>query len=446
MTPAGTAYASSDGAHVAYRVLGQGDVTFVMPSYGTISFEAFERQPHFARFLESISSFARLVLYDVRGVGLSDSISERPRTLDEQADDTVAVLDAIGAERAVVFAQFTAGPWGINLAASRPDRVQALVLCNTAACFLRKSDYEWGNSAEQTTGPGSAGHEGRDASPEIDWAGLHALSLTGDRRFRDWWEQEGRRGASPGAAALVHSIALNADVRPLLQQVAVPTLVIHRSATRWFVVAHGRYMAERIPGARFVELEGRDQFPFAENGTVLIEEVEEFVTGVRRFRGSERVLMTLLFTDIVDSTGHASAKGDTEWKSLLDAHDSLVRGELDRFGGIEVNTTGDGFLATFGSPANAVRCATAIRDRSEALGIQVRAGVHLGEAERRGQDIAGVAVHIARRVCDEADANEVLVSMAIPPVVVGSELAFEDRGERVLKGVSGIWRLYAAKD
>lgn len=438
-----TSYARSDDAHIAYQVRGQGGVDVAMTSYINISIDAFERERHFARFLDRLRRSARTILFDRRGIGLSDPIAlDRPPTIESDVRDAMAVFDAAGSTSTVLLSAFTPGP-AVLLAALHPERIGALILCNTHACVMRHDDYPHGLARDeaqsnegrlvpQDRGP-DEGSEQQDA-----FSTLHAPSLGDDVNFRRWWEQEGRRGASPGVAQVLNRRAFEFDVRDVLGSIHVPTLVIFR--THGNRAGHGRYLADHIQNAKAVELEGSDNFPFAEDSDRLIEEIEEFLTGSARHE-SDRVLRTILFTDIVGSTHEAARVGDREWRDVLDRHDAMVRRQIARFGGHEVKTTGDGFLVLFDGPARCVLCAVAVRDGAAQLGIDVRAGVHAGEVEMRGADVSGIGVHLARRVCDEAGPGDVLVSSTVPALVLGSGLSFADRGTRTLKGVPGTWQL-----
>lgn len=395
-----------------------------MSSYMNISIEAFDREPHLARFLERLGRFARIIRFDTRGRGLSDPIShETPPTLEKEVADAVAVLDAAGSERAAVFAYFGSGPRAILLGATYPSRVTALVLFNTFARGYRAPDYPWGIPQEVSERFTAGMIEAGPASDRGDFAWLHAPSLTGDEDFRRWWDDEGRRGASPATARLTATMEWSSDVRDVLPSVGVPTLVIHRTENRWVRVEHGRYLTENIAGAKFLELPGADQYPFAQNADIVLEEIEEFLTGTRGHHEPDRVLATILFTDICSSTERMATTGDRGWRELLDRHDAMVRRQIHRFGGREVKTTGDGFLATFEGPARAVRCAVAIREGAAQLGLEVRAGVHTGEVELRDSDVGGIAVHVAERISSLAAGDEVLVSSTVVDLVAGSGLS-----------------------
>jgi class 3 adenylate cyclase len=440
-----TYYARSGDAHVAYQVSGDGPVDVLMGSYANISVDAFDREPHVARFLERLGRFARVVRFDTRGRGLSDPISpQTPPTIETEVADAVAVLDAVGCDRVTFLAFQANGPTAIMFAATRPDRAAGLILFNTFARGFRADDYPWGipepvfaRLITEVVDPAGDGSRG------ADFAATQAPSLAGDETFRQWWEDEGRRGASPMSARVLNMLAYSSDVRDVLPAIQCPTLVIHRAGTRWFRVGHGRYLAEHIPGARYLELPGADQFPFAQDADLVLGEIEEFLTGSRGHAEPDRVLATLLFTDIVSSTERAANIGDREWRELLDRHDAMVRRQIHRFGGREVKTTGDGFLATFEGPARGVRCAVAIREGAAQLGLEVRAGVHTGEVELREGDVGGIAVHVTQRISALAAADEVLVSSTVVDLVAGSGLEFSDRGERTLKGVPRPWRVYA---
>jgi class 3 adenylate cyclase len=432
-------YARNGDVSIAYQVVGDGgpDLTFVTGFVGHL--ELFWEAPHVRRFLERLASFSRLIVWDKREQGLSDRLGQPP-TLEAGMDDLAAVLDAVGSERTALFGISEGGPMSILYAASFPHRVSNLVLYGTYAKAARSDDYpdgvprdrfqRWFDETASAWG-GPAGFR------------LFAPSLSDDPDMSRWWARLLRSGTSPRAAAALMEMYLDIDVRPALSAITAPTLVLHRSGDRLITVGNGRMLAEAIPGARFVELEGVDHLGFAGDQDAILDEVEEFITGVRREREPERVLATVLFTDIVASTERAAAAGDRDWRHLLESHDEVVRKELTRFRGREVKQTGDGFLAAFDGPARAVQCAASITDRVRPLGIDIRAGVHTGECELRGGDVAGMAVHIGARVGARAGSGEVLVSSTVKDLVVGSGLQFEERGLAELKGVPGQWRLYA---
>ncbi len=440
----GTHYASSGDAHIAYQFVGEGPLDLVMSSYGSISVDAFDDEPHMARFLDGLASFVRVIRYDRRGVGLSDPIEPKaPPALEQDVEDAIAVLDAAGVERAAIFGALTSSLTALLLAATHPDRVAALVLVNAFARLERAADYPFGIPTEflrrfevDVTSPGSGIETG-------ELVRVLAPSVADDEQFAGWWEDAGRRGASPATARALWSVTFYADVRDALPLIQAPTLVIHRRDCRWIRVGHGRYLAEHLPAAKYVEIDGADAPPFTGNADVVLEEIEEFLTGARHHRGHNRVLATIVFTDIVKSTEQAASLGDQRWRQLLDRHDAMVRRQLARFGGSEVNTTGDGFLAALEGPANAIRFAVAVREGAAQLGIDLRVGVHTGEVERRGADVAGIAVHIGQRISSLAGAGEVLVSSTVRDLVAGSGLEFEDRGVHSLRGVPGDWPVFA---
>jgi class 3 adenylate cyclase len=438
-------YAKSGGAHLAYSVMGEGPIDMLYASTFSLSIDSFDEEPHAAHYFRRLASFSRLVRYDVRGVGLSDPIdSSAIPTVASAARDLEAVLDACGLDRAVIVADAGGGLAAIELAATRGERVSALVLVNTTARVIAADDYPHGHPREVIEG-----FLEENFDPDASWSqdgaddlALIAPSMRDDAQFRTWWARASRRGASPASARAMITMVALADVRERLAEVEVPTLVIHRAHNLFTPAAGGRYLAEHIRGARYVELPGADQAPWTVGADEIIDEIEDFLIG-HRSGGGERTLATVLFTDIVDSTGRAAALGDAAWRAYLDAHDAIVRSELRRYGGREVNTTGDGFLGAFESPTQAVRCAHAIVTTSASHGIAVRAGAHTGECERRGTDLAGLTVHIAARVAGLAASGEVLVSRTVRDLVAGSGLRFADRGEHQLKGVPETWQLFA---
>ena len=435
-------YARSAEASIAYQVLGEAPTDLLLVVGWISHIDQLGEMSASRRFIERLSEFSRLIIYDPRGTGLSDDLGTE-HTVEQDAADALAVLDAAGSERAAVYTKWLGGPTGALLAAEHPDRVAALVMYASVARSSWAPDYEWAMTPEQREQliESSVGEWGETFNRELSrWA----PSMVEDPALATWFAHYQRSMAPPGEAA--HSIraAGKLDVREALPRIRVPTLVLHRPAELVWDVRHSRYLADHIPGARFVELEGDDAIDFLGDWGAIADEIEEFLTGVRTGGGHSRALLTVMFTDIVDSTARAAEVGDGRWRDLLAEHDAVVRKELSRFGGREVKTTGDGFLATFSAaPTSALRCAEAISAATRELGIEVRVGVHIGECELIDADIGGMAVHVAARIGGIARPGEVLVSAAVSGAVVGGPFAFEDRGAHDLKGVPGPWRLFA---
>lgn len=434
-------YAKSGGVHVAYDVFDNDSAGLdivVIPGFVSHVEWAFE-EPSLGRFFRRLNSFARLTIFDKRGTGLSDRSGGIP-TMEERMDDIRAVMDAAGIERAALFGVSEGGPLTLLFAATYPDRVQSIALYGTYARFTASADYAYGLPADGVGEFARRIEEGWGTGVGLSaWA----PSMRDDARFREWWARAQRLSASPAdARALVESnVAL--DVRPFLPAVSAPTLVLHRSDDRIISVENGRYLGEHLPHARFVELPGADHFFWTGDHDGVLAEIEEFFVGTRGAVEADRVLTTILFTDIVNSTQRASELGDAHWRQLLDQHDSIVLAEVDRYRGRTIKQTGDGVFASFDGPARAIRCANAIVSRVQPLGLAVRAGLHTGECERRGDDLGGVAVHLAARIAECAAAGEVLVSRTVTDLLVGNDLAFTDRGEHDLRGIVGTWQLFA---
>ncbi len=428
---------------MAYQVVGDGpfDVVFI-PNWVT-NVDAMWEEPTLARFLRRLGTFSRLLCFDKRGTGVSDPvpIAALP-TLEQWNDDVRAVMDAVGSQRAALVGIAEGGPMAILFAATYPERTSALVLVDTFARLLRDADYGAGYPAEQV--PRFLAHFGEmwGTGALLDAV---APSVAHDERFRRWYSRHERLAMGPGAAAAMYATMFEVDVRHVLPAVRVPTLVLHRSEDRHIRLGHGRYLAEHIPGARLVELPGVDNLFHVGDTETMLGEIEEFLTGTRSAPESDRVLATVLFTDIVGSTDHAAALGDAAWRDLLKAHHEIVRRELERYRGREINTTGDGFLATFDGAARAVRSARAIEQAVKRLGLDIRAGLHTGEVEYVGENVAGIAVHTAARVAALAAPGEVLVSSTVKDLVAGSGLRFGERGTHTLKGVPDEWRLFAVE-
>jgi len=437
-------YARNGNVALAYQVLGDGpiDVVFQPGFFGNL--DVMWEFPPFARFLRRLASFSRLIVTDRRGSGLSDRLSpEDLPPLEVLMDDLLVVLDEVGSDRASVFGASDSGSLCAMFAATHPERTDALALYDTAVAGVPQGDFTatWSEDiwasymSDLTTGWGTLAY----AEKIVPW---WYPSLAGDERAVRWYAKFMRQAASPNSAVAIERLWQQIDVQAVLPTIRVPTLVLHRVDDAIEYVAAGRDMANRIPGARFLELPGGDHAPWAGDQDQVLDEIEEFFTGVRRGPRTDRVLATVLFTDIVGSTQRAAAMGDTTWTELLEEHHGIVRRQLAAFRGDEVETTGDGFLATFDGPARAVECGRAITGSVRELGIEVRAGVHTGEIERAGAEVRGIAVHIGARVMSLASASEVLVSQTVKDLVVGSGLVFEDTGEHELKGVPDMWRLY----
>ncbi len=439
-------YARSGDTHIAYQVLGHGELDLLHFFASNASIDSMDEEPALLRFHKRLESFSRLIRFDCRGLGLSDplALSELP-ALEQWVDDAIGVLDAVGVQSVAVLVDMEASAKAIMMTATHPDRVSQLVIVNGTARVAAAPDYPFGvprdvidRFLEVVTRP--------DALQEgFDDLALFAPSVAADPAFRSWWVRAGRRSASPSTAQAKMRTSNLADVRELLPLIRVPTLVLHRRDCPTITSAHGRYLAEHIPDATYVELPGRDSLYWVGETDGMLAEIEEFLTGTRQPPEPDRVLATVLFSDIVDSTAQASAMGDRAWRDRLDAHDAMVRRQLGRFRGTEVKMTGDGFFASFEGPARAIQCACAIRDGAQQLGVAVRVGLHTGEVELRGDDIAGIAVHIGARVAAIAEAGEVLVSRTVTDLVAGAGIEFDDRGERELKGVPGTWRVFAVR-
>ena len=435
-----TKYARSGDVHIAYQVVGQGPIDLVYVPAFVSYVEGIWEEPSSARYFERLASFSRLVVFDKRGTGLSDRVPGVP-TLEERMDDVRAVMDAVGLERAVLFGSSEGGPMCLLFAATYPERTSALVLYGSYPRVAWAPDYPCGTTPEA--------FEAFAKVIEREWGSgaflkLVAPSVAADERFKQASARFERLAASPGAAIAIQRMNREIDVRHLLPAVRVPTLVIYRARELVAHVEGSRYLAQHIPGARYVELPGVDYLPWVGDQDAIVDEIQEFLTGVRPPPESDRVLATVLFTDVVGSTEQAARLGDHSWQELLERHHSLVRKELARFRGREVDTAGDGFLATFDGPARAIRCACSIRDGVRRLGIEIRAGLHTGEIEQKGAKISGIAVHIGARVVGTARASEVLVSSTVKDLVAGSGIRFADRGPHVLKGIPGEWHLFAA--
>lgn len=439
-----TRYAKApDGLHLAYQVLGDGPLDLVFISEWTTHIEAQWEYPPLARFLDRLSSFSRVILFDKRGVGLSDPLTlDNVPTLERGVEDVSVVMDAVGSVSGALFATAGAGPMAIVYAATHPDRTHALVLANSFARLAVAPDYPCGVGADEQAAYPRITDEawGTGAAAEF-----FAPSRADDGVFRAWLGRYQRLAAGPGMGLRMQARFYETDVRHVLSAIRVPTLVLHRSGNRFVPAAVGRYLGDHIPGARYLELAGDDHLYYAGDAEPLLEEVEEFLTGTHRVHQPDRILATVLFTDIVGSTVMASNVGDTRWRETLDAHDAMVRRQLGRFGGREIKTTGDGFLVTFDGPARAIQAAIAVCAGARALGIEVRGGLHTGEIELRDADIGGIAVHVAQRVMELADAGEVLVSSTVRDLVTGSGIRFTDRGLHPIKGVPEDWRILAVQ-
>jgi class 3 adenylate cyclase len=435
-----TKYAKSGDIHIAYQVFGGGPIDLVFAPGWASHIEYAWQEPTFAQGLRRLASFSRVIWFDKRGTGLSDRSAELP-TLEQRTDDIRAVMDAVGLDRAALFGMSEGGSMCALFAATYPERTSALVLYGAFAKRIWSTDYPWAPTREERQKWIDSLEKGWGSDLELSTL---APSVAGDEQFKRWFTTYGRMSASPGAAVALAKMNTDIDIRHILSSIHVPTLVLHRTGDKDVNVGNGRYLTQNIPGAKFVELPGNDHWLFAGDHDAVLGEIEEFLTGVRPPPAPDRVLATVLFTDIVDSTKRANVMGDNRWGDLLARHNDLVRKELARFKGREIKTTGDGFLAVFDGPARAVRCACAIREAIQQLGISVRAGLHTGECELLKEDIGGVGVHIAARVCEKAKGNEVLVSSTVKDLVSGSGIEFRDKGNHVLKGVPGRWRLFEA--
>ncbi len=437
-----THYARSGEMHIAYQVIGHGPFDLVYIPGWVSHVELAWEEPTLARFLDRLASFSRLIVFDKRGTGLSDRVpNDKLPTLEERMDDLTVVMDAVGSQRAALFGFSEGGNLAALFAAMHPERTRALVLAHTFASRIWSPEYPWA--------PTPAQREEEYLLVEREWGRMMDLDhyvpgKSRDPAFAERLATYFRRAASPGAAVALLRMNTQIDIRSILSTIRVPTLVMHRTGDQDVNVAEGRYIADRIPGARFVELAGDDHLPWVGDQSRLLDEMQEFLTGVRPAPEYERVLATVMFTDIVGSTEAASRLGDRDWRDLLGRHHAIARAEITRFRGREVNTAGDGFIATFDGPARAVRCAASMRNALQPLGIEIRAGVHTGEIELDGDDVGGIAVHICARVAGMAAAGETLVSSTVKDLVSGAGIAFVDRGAHALKGVPGEWRLFAA--
>jgi class 3 adenylate cyclase/pimeloyl-ACP methyl ester carboxylesterase len=437
-----TRYARSGDASIAYQVVGEGPLDLLFLTGWLTQLEQLWEAPANRRFLERLATFGRLILFDSRGTGLSERVLES-YTLAQEASDALAVLDAAGSERAALFTYAQGGLVGALLAADYPERIGALIMYASIARTSWASDYDWAMRSEERE---ALSERNLAAWGEVNSEAMSAWapSMADDPALVAWFARMQRLAASPGEARIIFRAMVDLDVRDVLPQIRVPTLVMHRPKEQVWDVRHSRYLAEHIPGARYVELDGIDSFPFVGDSDAIVEEVEEFLTGARSGGEFARALLTVLFTDIVDATARAARLGDGRWRDLLAQHDEQVRSQLARFGGRAVKTVGDGFLATFdGPPSRGLRCALAITAAARELGVEVRIGMHTGECELIGEDVGGMAVHIASRVSGLAAPGEVLVSGTVFGTVVGGPFTFEDRGFHELKGVPGRWPLFA---
>ena len=435
-----TRYVKSGEFNIAYQVVGEGDVDLIFVSGWVSHLEVDWEGWLYARFVRRLASFSRLIRFDKRGTGMSDRVDPlNLPTLEERIDDVRAVMDAVGSERAALLGISEGGPMSILFSATHPDRTTALILFGTSATV---------GAGEDPTGISRQKLEGMLRLCEEQWGGpvfadVFSPSMAKEPEYLDWFAKRLRMGASPGAATGYLKMNLELDVTHVLGSVRVPTLVLHRTGDRIVPVEGGRYLASNIPGARFLELPGDDHVPWVGDTEPVIGEIEELLTGIRQSAEDNRILATILFTDIVSSTEQAGRLGDRGWKELLDKHDEITHRHVERFRGRVVKFTGDGVLATFDGPARAVRCAAALRDDLNNVGMDIRAGLHTGEIEIRGEDIGGIAVHVAQRICSTAAAREIVTTSTVRDLVAGSGLTFDDRGLQDLRGLPDRWRAFS---
>jgi pimeloyl-ACP methyl ester carboxylesterase len=438
-----TRYAKSDEVSIAYQVVGDGPIDVVAVLGFATHVEMQWELRTFARFFERLSSFSRVIIFDKRGTGLSDPVLDVP-TLEQRIDDLRAVLDAAGSERAALFGVSEGGPMSVLFAAAYPARVSALVLHGAMGRTTEAPDYPWASPADalrESAAEFIAPYWGQDARGTVE---LFAPSLADDPQNLELAARMERSAASPSMVQKIFEMFLDVDVRAVLPTIHVPTLVVHRRGDRVVNRRAGQALASRIPGARYVEVPGIDHLPWAGDSEAVLGEIQEFLTGGRTAPEPDRVLATVMFTDICGSTQQAVALGDARWRELLSAHQDAVRRELTHFRGREIKTLGDGFLATFEGPARAVRCGQAIVEEARSLGLEVRVGVHCGEIELIGDDVGGIAVHIAARIGSLASSGEVLASSTVKDLAAGSGIQFIDRGTHHLKGIAEEWGIFTA--
>jgi class 3 adenylate cyclase len=439
-----TVYAQDGDAHLAYQVVSERGPDLLFVPTASFPIDLLWDEPTVAGHLRRLASFSRLIMTDLLGMGSSDAVPlhDRP-AMQSWTDGFVAVLDAVGIESASIFAMTEATLPVMLLAASHPQRVHSLVLWSPFACFMRTPDYPHG-MPEPTFSEYVDAIGDRVGTGAV--ADILAPSWASDAGKRRWWARGERLAGGPGYFKAIVDLYLRSDVRPALDSIQAPTLLMHRRGDRHVFGGHARYLAERIPNARLVEFDGDDDVWFAGDTDRVLDEIESFVTGARAATPTNRVLSTVLFTDIVGSTEHAEALGDEAWTAALDAHNEVVEKYVASARGDVIKFTGDGALATFDGPARAINCACAIRDAVQDLGLDIRAGLHTGEVEMIDRDVHGIAVHIAARIMALAGPGEVLVSGVIPPLVLGSRIAFDDRGSHALKGVRDPWPVLAVRD
>jgi class 3 adenylate cyclase len=434
-------YAANGDVHIAYQVLGDGPLDLVFVAGAITNLEVLWEMSDYRRACERLASFARLILFDKRGMGLSDRV--RVGTLEERMDDMRAILDAVGSKTTVLMGVSEGGPMSILFAATYPDRTRGLVLCGAEVKEETTDDWPWGESTREEF------EEAMDLERVVArWgkglgADLFAPTRKGDPQLREQFGRLQVQSATPHDAVAFMRMAFEIDVRDVVPTVTAPTLIIHRVGDKICSVENARWLSRNIEGSRYVELPGENHLPFID-GDDILDEIQEFLTGVREPVAPDRMLATVLFTDVVGSTDRARELGDRRWRDLLERHNNIVRRDLERFRGVEIDTAGDGFFATFDGPARAIRCARSIVENVRGVGLDVRSGLHTGECELGAGSVRGIAVHTGARVASLASPGEVLVSSTVKDLVAGSGIEFTDRGVHELKGIPGEWRLYAA--
>jgi class 3 adenylate cyclase len=433
-----TRFAKAGDLSIAYQVVGDGDVDVILIPQWLSNIEQYWEHPAAAYFLRRIASFSRLIMFDKRGTGLSDAVPDT-QTLEERMDDVLAVMDAVGSERAVLFGPSEGGPMAALFAATFPERCVSLILYGACARWLEADDYPEGRPAAAVAAYGKGWIEGWGSGASLR---VLAPSLSRDDGFRRWWGRFERHSVRPGMVGPIFEAINGLDIRAVLPAIQVPTLILHRRGDRLVDVANGRYLAAHIAGARYLELPGDDHIWFAGDADSLLDEIEEFVTGSRGTHDPDRVLATVMFTDIVSSTEHAARLGDRRWHDLISDHDELVSRQISVYRGRTIRSTGDGVFASFDGPARAIRCALSVVDAAQTLDVDIRAGLHTGECQLAGNDLAGVTVHIGARIADLAQPSQVLVSGTVRDLVVGSNIGFQYQGVQSLQGVPGEWRLF----